>query len=59
MVWVPLYIGAHKDHEVKLIKKAISQVKEDYLEVVSKATESQTAMAKLKDSFLKMIKEAN
>jgi len=29
-------VGSHKDHEVKLIKKAISQVKGEYSEIVAK-----------------------
>ena len=41
-------LGSHKDHEVKLIKKAISQVKSEYLDITSRVGESQANMTKLK-----------
>lgn len=51
--------GTHKDHEVKLIKKAISQVKSEYLDVTTRVGESQANMTKLKEGFLRMIKDTN
>jgi hypothetical protein len=54
-----LHPGSHKDHEVKLIKKAIAQVKGEYLEITTKVAEAQTGMGKLKEGFLRMIKETN
>lgn len=52
-------LGSHKDHEVKLIKKAISQVKGEYLEITGRVGEAQGGMGKLKEGFLRMIKETN
>lgn len=52
-------VGAHKDHEVKLIKKAISQVKTEYLDIVTRLGDSQSSMNKAKEGFLRMIKETN
>lgn len=54
-----IYLGAHKDHEVKLIKKAIAQVKTEYMEIVARASDSQNSMNKLKEGFLRLIKETN
>jgi DNA-directed RNA polymerase subunit RPC12/RpoP len=51
--------GSHKDHEVKLIKKAISQVKGEYADIVGRVGESQSVMGKLKEGFLRLIKETN
>jgi hypothetical protein len=51
--------GSHKDHNVKLIKKAISQVRGEYLAVVAQVGESQNAMGKMKEGFLRLIKETN
>lgn len=51
--------GKHKDHDVKLIKKALGEVKGDYLSIMNMISGSQTAMSKYKDSFLKNIKETN
>lgn len=53
------YSGSHKDHEVKLIKKAISQVKAEYLDIVTRIGDSQGNMSKLKEGFLKIIKDTN
>jgi predicted NUDIX family phosphoesterase len=44
---------------VKLIKKAISQVKSSYMEIIGKVNDSQTAMSKMKEGFLRLIKETN
>ena len=41
-------VGSHKDHEVKLIKKAIAQVKTEYLDITTRVGESQGNMTKLK-----------
>lgn len=46
--YFPFESGSHKDHEVKLIKKAISQVKGEYMEMVGKINEAQGSMGKLK-----------
>ena len=51
--------GAHKDHDVKLMKKAIANVKGEYLEVVSSIGNFQNSMTKDKDNFLKLIKDIN
>ncbi len=59
MVNIKIYKGGHKDHEVRLIKKAISEVKGEYIEVVSKIGTSQNEMTKYKDNFLRCIKETN
>jgi hypothetical protein len=53
------YLGSHKDHEVKLIKKAISQVKGEYMEIIGKLNDSQSSMSKFKEGFLRLIKETN
>jgi hypothetical protein len=53
------YTGSHKDHNVKLIKKAISQVKAEYLEVISQVGDAQNTMGKMKEGFLRLIKENN
>jgi hypothetical protein len=42
-----------------LIKKAISQVKAEYLDIVTRIGDSQGSMNKLKDGFLKIIKDTN
>ena len=42
-----------------MIKKAIAQVKGEYMEVIGKVNDSQTNMNKLKEGFLRLIKEAN
>ena len=34
--YFPFDFGSHKDHEVKLIKKAISQVKSEYLDITTR-----------------------
>jgi hypothetical protein len=44
---------------VQLIKKAIAQVKGEYLSVIGKVTDSQGSMTKLKDGFLRLIKDTN
>jgi hypothetical protein len=54
-----IYVGTHKDHEVKLIKKAISQVKSEYLDITTRVGESQANMTRLKEGFLRMIKDTN
>jgi len=57
--YISSYPGSHKDHEVKLIKKAIAQVKGQYMEVIGKIGDSQNSMSKLKEGFLRLIKETN
>lgn len=42
-----------------MIKKAIAQVKGEYMEVIGKVNDSQTSMNKLKEGFLRLIKESN
>jgi hypothetical protein len=42
-----------------LIKKAIAQVKGEYTDIVGKVSDSQTTMTKLKDGFLRLIKDTN
>lgn len=42
-----------------MIKKAISQVKAEYLDIVTRIGDSQGSMNKLKDGFLKIIKDTN
>lgn len=59
MVYYWWYIGSHKDHEVKLIKKAINEAKSDFLDVISKIGSSQNNMNKYRDFFAKSIKESN
>ena len=54
-----VHLGNHKDHDVKLIKKAIPQVKGEYMEMIGKINEAQGGMSKLKEGFLRMIKETN
>jgi hypothetical protein len=44
---------------VKLIKKAISQVKGEYMEIIGKLNDSQSSMSKFKEGFLRLIKETN
>ena len=51
--------GGHKDHEVKLIKKAIGEVKGEFIEVVSKIGTFQNEMSKYKDNFVRSIKESH
>ncbi len=48
--------GAHKEHQVKLIKKAINDIKSEYLDVVSKIGVGQNNMNKFKDGFLRSVK---
>lgn len=57
--FLPAYSGSHKDHDVKLIKKSIGDVKGEYLEVVSSISTYQNSMTKNKDSFLRQIKDLN
>ncbi len=54
-----ILIGNHKEHNVRMIKKAISEVKNDYMEKVGKLTSFQNAVVKGKESFLRIIKSAN
>lgn len=54
--YLKLYIGKHKDHDVKLIKKALSEVKGNYLSIMNMISNSQSSMSKYKDNFLKQIK---
>ena len=42
-----------------MIKKAISQVKSEYLDITTRVGESQANMTKCKEGFLRMIKETN
>jgi hypothetical protein len=51
--------GKHKDHDVKLMKKALNQVKGNFLSIINLVSESQNTMSKHKESFLKFIKDAN
>lgn len=51
--------GSHKDHEVKLIKKAINEAKSSFIDVVSQIGSAQNSMTKYKDGFKRTIKEAN
>lgn len=44
---------------MKLIKKAISQVKGEYMEIIGKLNDSQSCMNKFKEGFLRLIKETN
>ena len=52
-------IGSHKDHQVKLIKKAINDAKGEFIDVVSQIGAAQNTMTKFKDGFKRSIKEAN
>ena len=52
-------VGSHKDHEVKLIKKAIAQVKGEYLDLTTRLADSQGTMTKAKEGFLRLIKDSN
>jgi hypothetical protein len=54
-----IVVGNHKEHNVRMIKKAISEVKNDYMEKVGKLTQFQNAVVKGKESFLRIIKSAN
>lgn len=51
--------GGHKEHEVRLIKKAISEVKGEFIEVVSKIGTYQNEMTRYKDNFLRCVKDIN
>ena len=51
-------LGSHKDHEVKLIKKAINEAKSNFIDVVSQIGSAQNSMNKYKDGFKRSIKEA-
>lgn len=42
-----------------MIKKAISQVKAEYLDIVTRVGDSQSSMSKAKEGFLRMIKDTN
>lgn len=53
------YEGSHKDHDVKLMKKALSEVKGNFTEIINEATLSQNGMNKYKETFLKIIKDTN
>ncbi len=44
---------------MRMIKKAISEVKNDYMEKMGKLTGFQNAVVKGKESFLRIIKSAN
>jgi hypothetical protein len=59
MVLIHLFIGRHKDHSVKMIKKAISEVKNDYMEKIGKLTTFQNSIVRGKDNFLRIIKSTN
>lgn len=41
-----IVVGNHKEHNVRMIKKAISEVKNDYMEKVGKLTQFQNAVVK-------------
>ena len=49
-------LGSHKDHEVKLIKKAINEAKSQFVDVVSQIGAAQNNMNKFKDGFNRAIK---
>lgn len=52
-------VGNHKDHDVKLIKKAINEVKSEFLEITNKIGATQNNMNKYRDLFGRSIKESN
>lgn len=52
-------LGNHKDHNVKMIKKAISEVKNIYLEKIGKLTSFQNDVVKGKEGVLRVIKTVN
>lgn len=59
MVLTYIKIGKHKDHAVKMVKKAIAEVKEQYIDKISKLSTFQSSVLKAKDNFHRIIKDTN
>lgn len=59
MVFSLFIQGDHKDHNVKMIKKAISEVKNTYMEKIGKLTSFQNDVVKGKEGMLRVIKTVN